>query len=169
VKHLKTVLKVAVMLPITVPKAFLYDPLRFIWNLLTLPLFLALVPVAAVVSLRTRCDVFPKAYQWTHAILAFGHRWRPDHWITEWDTCWCGATRIAPNVERHFGVARGNLARAPGPIAQYLAANFFGGHPSLFTLKAFASHPEQEMEIPHLNDCVLCQAVVEHFKAGKNL
>jgi hypothetical protein len=97
VKHLKTVL----MLPVTTTQAFLYDPLRFTWNVLTLPLFLALVPVAAAVSIRNHRDVFPMAYQWTHAIIALGHRWKPDKQIREWDICWCGAARMAPERGPH--------------------------------------------------------------------
>lgn len=71
------VIKILVQLPITIPTAFWRDPMRFIWSTVTLPIFLLLVPFAALVSYYNRRDVFPMAYQWTHGFLAFGHRWAP--------------------------------------------------------------------------------------------
>lgn len=91
-----TVLKVIVRLPITVPAAFIHEPMRFIWNLVTLPVFLLLVPFAAYASYYNRRDVFPMAYQWTHGLLAFGHRWAPRKrcWPGIYEFCRvCGAYR----------------------------------------------------------------------------
>jgi hypothetical protein len=94
-RALLTVLKVLARLPVTVPVAFWQDPMRFVWNLVTLPVFLLLVPPAALASYYNHRDVFPMAYHWTHWLLAFGHRWAPEHghWA-EYDTCQvCGRTR----------------------------------------------------------------------------
>lgn len=92
-----TVLKVLVRLPLTVPMAFLNDPVRFIWNIVTLPVFLLLVLPAALLSYFNHRDVFPMAYQWTHWLLAFGHRWAPDLFLPEfYELCrFCGASRLA--------------------------------------------------------------------------
>jgi hypothetical protein len=89
------VLKVLIRLPVTVPTAFLRDPMRFLWNLITLPVFLLLVLPAAVASYYNRRDVFPMAYQWTHGLLAFGHRWDPsENWPMQYEYCrFCGACR----------------------------------------------------------------------------
>lgn len=88
-------LKVMVRLPVTIPRAFLYDPPRFIWNLVTLPVFLLLVPPAALASYYNHRDVFPMAYQWTHGLLAFGHRWAPgeSYWRDTEFCRMCGACR----------------------------------------------------------------------------
>jgi hypothetical protein len=77
------VLKVLARLPVTIPVAFWHDPMRFMWNLVTLPVFLLLVPPAALASYYNTRDVFPMAYQWTHWLLAFGHRWAPGEYYTE--------------------------------------------------------------------------------------
>jgi hypothetical protein len=78
------VLKVLARLPVTIPAAFWHDPMRFMWNLVTLPVFLLLIPPAALASYYNHRDVFPMAYQWTHWLLAFGHRWAPgDGFYTE--------------------------------------------------------------------------------------
>ena len=92
----RAVLRVLAVLPMTIPAAFVRDPMRFVWNLTTLPFFLLLVPFAALASYYNRRDVFPMAYQWTHGLLAFGHRWGPnkDCWPKIYDFCRvCGAYR----------------------------------------------------------------------------
>ena len=69
-----------------------------IWMLVTLPVFLLLVPVAAVVSLFDHRDVFSAAYHWTHGLL-FGHRWRPENETVPkewgWERCeFCEVIRV---------------------------------------------------------------------------
>jgi len=69
---------------------------KWVWYILTLPMFLALVPVATIVSLFDGRDVFPAAHYWTHAVF-FGHRWMPYEEVPpdwEWQTCsFCGKMR----------------------------------------------------------------------------
>lgn len=68
------------------------------WIAATFPVFLLLVPVATVVSIFDRRDVFPAAHYWTHGIF-FGHRWVRYLGVSQdwrWETCsFCGKMKVA--------------------------------------------------------------------------
>lgn len=71
------------------------DTKKMAWMFATSPVFLLLVPVAALVSaFLNHRDVFPMAHQWTHGLLFGHHMVTIAHGWPDIKKCrFCGASR----------------------------------------------------------------------------